>query len=135
MAKTKIITTKKKVVIPKAEPVKDVVKEDIMTNIKLPDEEPDVVIPFTKQILEDTCRSIFEVTEGAYVKKENLPDLDGYIKKEDLKDYIKKEDVEKYVQECLKDYAKVEDVKGVSKVLQGIIDALSKLKDVTNLIK
>ena len=144
MAKTKIITAKKKVTIPKAEPVKDVVKEDIMTNIDLPDEEPDVVIPFTKQILEDTCRSIFEVTEGAYVKKGDLPNLDGYIKKEELndyikkeelKDYIKKEDVEKYVQECLKDYATVEDVKGVTKVLNGVIEALGKIKDVVNLFK
>ena len=50
MAKTKIVTAKKKVAIPKAQPVKDVVKEDIINNIDLPDEDPDIVIPFTKQI-------------------------------------------------------------------------------------
>lgn len=130
MAKTKIVTAKKKVAIPKAEPVKDVVKEDIINNIDLPDEDPEVVIPFTKQILEDICRSIFEVTKNAYVNKENLPDMDGYIKKEDLKDYIKKEDVEKYVQECLKDYAKAEEVKGISKVLQSVVNTFDKFKDV-----
>ncbi len=153
MAKTKIITAKKKVVIPKAEPVKDVVKEDIMHNIDLPDEEPDVIIPFTKQILEDTCRSIFDVTEAAYAKKKDIPNLDGYIKKEDLKDYInkeelkdyikkedlkdyiKKEDVEKYVQECLKNYATVENVDGIAKVLNGVIEALGRIKDVVNLFK